>query len=70
MKKNIYKEETICSRDNFNFIVSSKPRVLLSFIGFMQGACPNNYAEILTNYFTDNLKQHSQNNQTFNAIME
>lgn len=34
MKKNIYEEE-ICSTDNFNFIVSSKPRVLLSFIGFM-----------------------------------
>ncbi|CAK93445.1 unnamed protein product (macronuclear) [Paramecium tetraurelia] len=59
----------ICNYDSFHLISSAKPRVIHSVIAFIQGLCPQNYNEILVQYFRDYYQQYSTDQQNFNKII-
>ncbi|CAD8104480.1 unnamed protein product [Paramecium sonneborni] len=65
----IHDENGYCNYESFNMISSVKPRVIHSVIAFIQGLCPQNYNEILVQYFMDYYKQYSTDTQNFDKII-
>ncbi|CAD8057495.1 unnamed protein product [Paramecium sonneborni] len=65
-----YDDNANCIYQKLNFISSLKPRVIHSFIAFIQGLCPNNFSEILKNFFQDYFSNYSKNEKILKQILQ